>query len=73
MTETEITTGAQRAQTDTAEPTLTVSELRALLQDATAYATANRPVVLHAPAEPATAPQTAAAGHPGAPSPTRPR
>ncbi|MBR7832460.1 hypothetical protein KDL01_04280 [Actinospica durhamensis] len=65
MTETEITTGAERAQTDTAEPTLTISELRALLRDATAYAAAQRPIVLHAPAEPVTATQTAPAGHAG--------
>ena len=53
---TEIATGAERAQTDTTEePRFSVSELRALLQDATAYAAAQRPIVLHAPAEPARA------------------
>jgi len=42
------------------EPTMTLSQLRALLQDAAAYERAQRPVVLHTVTEaPATAPQTA--------------
>lgn len=49
---------AGHAPADTASPTLTLDQVRALLQDATAYAAATRPVVLHAPAP---APQT----HPG--------
>lgn len=46
-----------------AEPSLTLSQMTALLQAATDYAKAQRPVVLHGPAQPATAPQTAQ--HPG--------
>lgn len=43
------------------EPTMTISQLRALLQDAAAYERARRPVVIHtAPDAPATAPLTTA-------------
>lgn len=59
--ESEIITRAGAASPG-GQPTLTLEQVRALLQDATAYAAATRPVVLHTPAEPATAPQTA---HPG--------
>lgn len=59
---TELTTRADLAET---EPSLTVSQLRALLQDTAALAATQRLIVLHAPAEPATAVHTAAAGHPG--------
>jgi hypothetical protein len=51
--------GAKLAPASAPEPTLTVSELRGLLQDATALAAAQRPIVLHPAAEPATA------AHPG--------
>lgn len=60
---TEIATRAETAAA--AEPSLTVSQLRGLLQDAAALAATQRPIVLHAPAEAAPAPQTALAGHPG--------
>lgn len=55
------------SRTDLAEPDamVSISELRGLLQDATALAVAQRPIVLHAPTEAATAPQTAVASHPG--------
>jgi hypothetical protein len=58
MTEIEIrpsTTGT----TTSSEPTLTLSQVRALLADVAAVERASRPIVLHAPAEPATAPQAA--------------
>lgn len=57
MTEIEIRTADSLA--DSPEPSLTLTQVRALLADATAYERAQRPLVLHAPAEPATAPQAA--------------
>jgi hypothetical protein len=56
---TEIITGAERAQPDTAEPLLTLSQLQQLLREATAYERAKRPIILHAATE------AAPAGHPG--------
>ena len=41
------------------EPSLTLTQLQGLLKDAAAYEAAKRPIVLHTPAEPATATQTA--------------
>jgi hypothetical protein len=49
----------QEAAGATAEPALTVSQLTGLLKAAADYERAQRPIVLHAPAEPALAPQTA--------------
>lgn len=57
MTEIEIRTVDSLA--DSPEPSLTLTQVRALLADATAYERAQRPLVLHAPAEPATATQAA--------------
>lgn len=47
--------------TDSPEPTLTLSQVRALLADVAAVERASRPIVLHTPAEPATAPHAAPA------------
>lgn len=41
------------------EPTLTLSQVRALLADAAAFERASRPIVLHTPAQPVTAAQSA--------------
>ncbi|HTJ71443.1 MAG TPA: hypothetical protein VL551_28130 [Actinospica sp.] len=58
MTEIEIrpsTTGT----TTSSEPTLTLSQVRALLADAAAYERAQRPIILHTPAQPLSAPHSA--------------
>jgi hypothetical protein len=57
----EIVTRVEQAP-GAAEPMLTFSQLRALLQDAAALERAQRPVVVHTAPQPATAPQTAPAG-----------
>jgi hypothetical protein len=44
---------------EAAQSAISIEQIRGLLQDATAYAAATRPVVLHTPAEPATV------AHPG--------
>ena len=63
--DTEITTGAERAQADgTEEPRLSLTELHDLLRAATALERASRPIVIHAAAEPATMPSTALAAQP---------
>jgi hypothetical protein len=54
-----------RSPATEAEPTLTLTQLTALLREAAAYERAQRPVILHTPAEPVTAPQTAPVAHPG--------
>jgi hypothetical protein len=71
-------TGVITTDTDpTDEPSLTLTQLRALLRDAAAYERAQRPVVLHQ--APETAPATAPAPVPAAvvpalmPAPVRPR
>lgn len=45
-----------------AQPAMTLEQIRGLLQDATALAAAQRPVILRGPEAPTPAPQT---GHPG--------
>lgn len=60
----EIITRAEQTATAEPEPTFTLSQLRGLLREATAYerATNPAPIVVHANPAPATAPQTAAHG-----------
>lgn len=48
-----------------AEPTLTLTQLTALLREAAAYERAQRPIVLHTPTAPATNPYAAPTVHPG--------
>ena len=57
------TSGARAVAVD--EPRLSLTELRQLLREATAYERAQRPIVLHGPEQPARAPQTTVAGHEG--------
>lgn len=66
MTEIEIRR-ADSLTASLAEPTLTLSQVRALLADAAAYERASRPIVLRGPEQPVTAPHSAPqrAGHPG--------
>ncbi len=60
----EITTSAARTTTAEHEPTFTLSQLRGLLREATAYERAANPapIVLHTSAAPATALQAAVHG-----------
>jgi hypothetical protein len=60
---TEIITRQGVTPDATVEPSLTLSQLSALLRDAAALERAQRPIILTGPAQPVSAPQTA--GHPG--------
>lgn len=71
MTEIEIRPAASltASLTEPGEPTLTLTQVRALLADATAYERAQRPLIIRPAAEPSTAPCSApvAVSIPGAP------